>query len=868
MAYDVPDNETDRVRHLHDLRLVGSPQSPEFDAVVRLAAQIFDCPIALVSLVDKNEQWFKARCGIDAQGTSREVAFCTHAILQHDLFVVPDARADERFCNNPLVTGAPHIRFYAGCPLSIDGRHALGTLCVIHTEPVHPTDAQKAALRNLGTVVEGLIRAHGSAIEAEAAMHRARSSDVKLRRHADLLEQIADLSGVGGWELDIDSQELTWTAQTRVIHEVPPDFEPVLDKAIEFYAPEARQEILDAVEHGMATGGGWDLELPFITAKGRHTWVRAVGRPLYDGDRLVRLVGAIQDVSRRRETERQAREKADELEVTLANMNQGVSVFDADARLILWNRQYVTVFEKPEGEVFDGVRFSDLLDAEKARGEIDADVADTVSYLQARLSEGETVRSRFTLNSGRIVASTHAPMPGGGWVGTHEDITQRERAAEHIPHAADHDTLTGLPNRSRFNAEIDMLMRMATQSGQAGALLLADLDRFKDVNDTCGHAVGDGLLKAVARRLQAAVRPEDFVARLGGDEFAVILAAGSGKDEARFVAARIVEEIAKPFSIEGVRVEIGASVGIAFTWQAEGLVDRLLTHADGALYKAKHAGRGGFRLFDEDLEAEERDRRRLEHGLRRAVAEKAFALHYQPVLTVDGQTLIGYEALLRWQDADGADVPPSVFLPIIEEIGLIDELGAFVIEEGIACAAAWPTSDRLFLNIASRQLSDDRFPDFVRAVLDRSAMPASRLELEVTENILVDNDCGKLEALRRLKDMGVTIALDDFGTGYSSLNCLQQFPFDRLKIDRVFVADFERNRQSAAIVSSVANLANGLGIASTAEGVEIPDQAILLALAGVTNVQGFHFGRPMPAEAIAEHRRQFDDAASRGALAG
>lgn len=868
MEYEVPENEADRVRQLHGLRLVGSPQSPEFDAVVRLAADIFECPIALVSLVDENEQWFKARCGLDAEGTSREVAFCSHAILQDDLFIIPDARNDERFCRNPLVTGAPNIRFYAGCPLSIDGRHALGTLCVIHTEPVHPTQAQRVALRNLGTVVEGLIRAHASAVEAETAMHRARSSDAKLRRHADLLEQIADVSGVGGWELDIDSQELTWTAQTRVIHDVPPDFEPVLDKAVEFYAPEARQEILDAVEHGMATGVGWDLELPFITAKGRHTWVRAVGRPLYDGDRLVRLVGAIQDVSSRREAERQAREKADELEVTLANMNQGVSVFDADARLVLWNQQYVTVFEKPEGEIFDGVRFSDILDAEKARGEIVTDVADTVSYLQARLSEGETVRSRFTLKSGRIVASTHAPMPGGGWVGTHEDITQRERAAEQIRHAADHDPLTGLANRSRFNAEIEMLMRMATNRGQAGALLLVDLDRFKEVNDTCGHAVGDGLLQAVAGRLQAAVRPEDFVARLGGDEFAVILTAGSGKNEAQIVAARIVDEIAKPFSIESVCVEIGASVGVAFTWQAEGIVDRLLTNADGALYKAKHAGRGCFRLFDEDLEAEERDLRRLERDLRRAVAEKAFELYYQPVLTIDGQTLIGYEALLRWQDANGADVPPSVFLPIIEDIGLIDELGAFALEEGIARAATWPATERLFLNIASRQLSYDRFPQFVKAVLDRSAMPASRLELEVTESILVDNDTGKLESLRRLKDMGVTIALDDFGTGYSSLNCLQHFPFDRLKIDRIFVAEFERSRECAAIVSCVANLANGLGIASTAEGVENPDQAVLLALAGVTNAQGIHFGPPMPAEAIADYRRQFDKPASRIAIAG
>lgn len=868
MEYDVPDNEADRLRHLRGLRLVGSPQSPEFDAVVRLAADIFECPIALVSLVDENEQWFKARCGLDAKGTSREVAFCTHAILQDDLFVIPDAREDERFCRNPLVTGAPHIRFYAGCPLSIDGRHALGTLCVIHTEPLHPTQAQRAALRNLGTVVEGLIRAHGAAIETETAMHRARSSDAELRRHADLLEQIADVSGVGGWELDVDSQELTWTTQTRIIHEVPPDFRPVLDKAIEFYAPEARQDILDAVQHGMATGTGWDLELPFITAKGRHTWVRAVGRPLYDGNRLVRLVGAIQDISRRREAERQAREKADELEVTLANMNQGVSVFDADGRLILWNRQYVAVFEKPDGEVFDGVRFSDLLQAEKARGEFDANVEDTVSYLQARLSEGETVRSRFALKSGRIVASTHAPMPGGGWVGTHEDITQRERAAEQIRHAADHDSLTNLPNRSRFNAEIDMLVRMATNRGQAGALLLIDLDRFKEVNDASGHAVGDGLLKAVAGRLQAAVRPNDFVARLGGDEFAVILASGSGKDEARFIAGRIVDEIAKPFSIEGARVEIGASVGVAFTWQADGLVDRLLTNADSALYKAKHAGRGGFRLFDEDLEAEERDRRRLEHGLRHAVAERAFELNYQPILTVDGQTLIGHEALLRWQDAEGADVPPSVFLPIVEEIGLTDALGAWVIEEGIACAAAWPESERLFLNIASRQLSDHRFPAFVKSVLDRWGVPATRLELEVTESILVDNDTGKLECLRRLKDLGVTIALDDFGTGYSSLNCLQQFPFDRLKIDRTFVADFERNRQCAAIVSSVANLANGLGIASTAEGVENADQAILLALAGVTNVQGFHFGRPMPAEAIADYRLQFEGSASNGALAG
>lgn len=860
MIASLPENETSRLAALRALEIVHTPATPEFDAIVEVAAEIFDCPISLVSLVDKDEQWFKARCGLDAESTHRDLAFCAHAIHSDDLLIVPDASKDSRFRKNALVTGEPHIRFYAGCPLSIDGQHRLGTLCVIDTKPRRPTEAQRRQLSRLGKAVEGLIRAHECALKSETATRNAVQQEQKLRHHADLLEQVAKVSGVGGWEVDLVDRQTYWSAQTKRIHDLPDDYEPVFGEAFDSYAPEARPVIRNAFETGIATGQGWDLELPFTTSKGRAIWIRVVGEPVRENGQVRRIIGAIQDVTERKqlecklvESERLANEKSEELEVTLASMKQGVSVFDGDARLLLWNQNYIEIFNKPNGEIYEGVPFLDLIEAEKARGEFDGDPAAMIADLLERLETGETVSAQYTTRKGRVISVTQAPMPGGGWVGTHDDITAQVEASARILHAAQHDTLSGLANRSLFNIEFEHAVEAARNGENDSALMLIDLDRFKPVNDTYGHAVGDQLLKAVASRLRSNVKSTDLVARLGGDEFAIICRSReNAQQELGAVAARIVDSLARPFSIGRNMIEIGASLGVALVSGEACEVETVLAHADSALYKVKQSGRGGYRFVDAQIRDEISQRNRWEVALRDATRNREFELHFQPIKALKSHTLVGYEALIRWARPQRAMVPPLDFIPIAEETGLIREIGNWALNSALEEAVRWPGHTRICLNISPRQLGNGLFVEEVERALAHWDVDPSRLELDVTEDVFVDGDEAGLDDLHALKTLGVAIALDNFGTGYSSLNKLRRFPFDRLKIDRSIVAEFENDSQCAAIVIAVANLAKSLGIETTAEGIETAEQMSLLQITGCTNGQGYYLGHPVPAEQIAD----------------
>ena len=425
-----------------------------------------------------------------------------------------------------------------------------------------------------------------------------------------------------------------------------------------------------------------------------------------------------------------------------------------------------------------------------------------------------------------------------------------EQQHARIFHMAHHDALTGLPNRLLFHERLEKALEQQRRQGDGVALLCLDLDRFKQVNDTLGHPVGDALLKEVAERLRGCLREGDIVARLGGDEFAVLQCGAHYLGQVEDLAQRIVGMLAIPYDLNGDHAVIGASVGIAVATPDLCTADMLLRSADLALYRAKTNGRGAFHLFENGMADQVKARRALELDLREALARDQFEVVYQPLFHLESQRVSGFEALLRWRHPEWGSVSPDKFIFIAEELGLIVGIGEWVLTQACADAATWPEDVKVAINLSPVQFCSSRLLDSVRGAMESSGLPAHRLELEITESVLLQDSDAVLETLRKLRALGLRIALDDFGTGYSSLSYLRRFPFDKLKIDQSFVHDMGERADCCAIVTSVFNLARELGMTTTAEGVETVDQLEQLRRTECTEVQGFLFDYPRPAADI------------------
>jgi len=397
-----------------------------------------------------------------------------------------------------------------------------------------------------------------------------------------------------------------------------------------------------------------------------------------------------------------------------------------------------------------------------------------------------------------------------------------------------------------FHDRLAAALERAGRDGSAVAVLCLDLDRFKPVNDTLGHPVGDTLLRTVAERLRSAVRATDLVARLGGDEFAVLQAGHEQPQGAQALAARLVDLVGRSYLIEGHLVNVGASVGVALAPGDGADPDRLLTCADLALYRAKDEGRGAFRLFEPEMDARMQARRALELDLRKALALRELELFYQPQLDLETGRVCGFEALLRWRHPERGLVPPAEFVPLAEEIGLIVKIGEWVLRTACREVAGWPDGIGVAVNVSPAQFKSPKLVDVVRGALEASGLPPSRLEVEITESVLLQDDAGNLATLHRLRDLGVRVAMDDFGTGYSSLGYLRSFPFDKIKIDRSFVRDLPGSADCLAIVRAIAGLGSRLDIATTAEGVETAEQMRRIRAEGCDQIQGYLVSRPVP----------------------
>jgi len=615
--------------------------------------------------------------------------------------------------------------------------------------------------------------------------------------------------------------------------------------------------------------------------------VEAALAPWYEGVRrlvagavmlLLVLAAAVAAAVRAVRTEARASEERVHLKGALAaqqedfrqaveGMSQAVWRFGPDGHMVLWNESGAKVVGLPPELALKlhGMTLDALQQAASAAGT--HAVAELVGRVEHLVAAGDATSVLHDLPDERTLAINWRPMQDGGWLTTFEDVTERHAAEARARFLARHDALTGLPNRIGLQEHLAALLpRLASDGGRA-AILYMDLDRFKEVNDTLGHPVGDLLLIAVVERIRRRLRGlrngGDFVARLGGDEFAVVtapafdVARDAAADAAR-IATRLVTAIAEPFDIEGQRVVVGSSIGIALCPADGTTADALLRHADLALYRAKHEGRSRHCFYEVEMGAAAQTKREIETELRRALEAPdppEFVVHYQPLVEVGTRTITGFEALLRWQHPVRGLIPPAEFIPVAEEIGLIDVLGALVLVRACREATTWPESVRVAVNVSALQFGRDGLVESVLSTLSGTGLVPERLELEITESALLRSTETTVAVLHRLRSVGVRIALDDFGTGYSSLSYLLAFPFDKIKVDRSFVGQAVMDANATAIIRAVSGLCTQLGVTMTAEGVETEEQFRMLVAEGCNEAQGYLLGRPMHASKLPDMLR-------------
>lgn len=537
-------------------------------------------------------------------------------------------------------------------------------------------------------------------------------------------------------------------------------------------------------------------------------------------------------------------------DTALANMNQGLMFFDAGARLILANRRYCELYGLPPEAVRPGMSSAEIMELRRVRGTHPR--MDNASYLTLFTdnTEGHKIADmNIELADGRIISLHKQTTPEGGSVTTHEDITQRHFNEERIAFLANHDLLTNLPNRMLFHTFMEEAITR-TMANQGFALFYLDVDQFKAINDTLGHWVGDQLLQALAERLSRGLPQECFVARLGGDEFAIIHPNLSRPEEAADLAWRIMKVTVAAFNLGDHQVQTSLSIGITLSPKDGTNCDSLLKQADMALYRSKAEGRATFRFFEPEMNERLSRRRALEIDLRLAVEREQLEVFYQPMVAIYSGEVIGFEALLRWQHPERGLVSPGDFIPIAEESGLIVPIGAWVLERACEEATRWPDELTVAVNVSPLQFKAARVVFNVREALHVSGLAPHRLELEITESLLLKDDAANLAILHELRSLGTTISMDDFGTGFSSLSYLRSFPFNKIKIDQSFVRDIARREGSDAIIRAMTHLGHTLGMRVLAEGVETQLELDCLRDAGCENAQGYFFSPARPAREL------------------
>jgi diguanylate cyclase (GGDEF)-like protein/PAS domain S-box-containing protein len=605
------------------------------------------------------------------------------------------------------------------------------------------------------------------------------------------------------------------------------------------YSPEYRAQFRDRLIEASKTMSMWDVEASLRTPDGRTKYTHAIARPTRQDDGSVLWTGVILDATRIKEAEKAAAEaEVMARSAIVESLPQGFLMFGPDDRLITFNMQFLTIFPFMKGIAQPGMLYEDMVRAELSRGgQLPETYPAFIAALRNRLDlhQRNDVVLEYDLGGERCIqVNEHRTSGSGIKTVLYTDVSELKHRERKIQHLALHDALTGLPNRVLFRDRIEEALIQNAKRGTNSAIFCIDLDHFKNINDTLGHPAGDRLLTVIGERLNMCIRESDTAARLGGDEFAVILTDVASPGFAEAFAWRLLNIIAQPIE-----------------YHDQHDPDTLLRNADLALYRAKNDGRNTFRFFEAEMDALAQKRRALEIDLREAVMNNELELHYQPLVDAETGEIVSFEALLRWLHPRLGQISPTDFIGLAEESGIILHLGEWVLRRACLDAAQWPSRISVAVNLSPAQFRNRDLAQSVAKILLETRLPASRLELEVTESLLLRDTEVNLNILKKLKELGVRISMDDFGTGYSSLGNLRSFPFDKIKIDRSFVAGLERQQDSAAIISAVLSLGRDLGMKTTAEGVENDEQLRLLQNLGCKEIQGFFYSRPVsPKQAV------------------
>ncbi len=840
--------EYDRVSSLRAHRILDTATDPQLDEIVHEAALDLGMPIARISLIDSDREWTKAAFGI-VPGASipRGLAFCSYTILDPtSLMVVRDATVDPRFRNNPYVAGEPGIRFYAGAPLKDLEGNVLGTLSVMDTRP-----------RKLGPEMSARLSFLAGVAATQLALYR---SNAALRSSEDHYRSAVELN-----------PQIPWTAEADgSVHEASPRWLELTGMSFAeargfgwtaAVHPNDLQQAVALWNASCESGEPLDSEYRLRMKNGSYRWCRVRGAPKIESTGgVLKWFGTVEDIHDRKLSILALEESESRLRQALEIGGLGAWEYYPVSRRIIASDQCARTFGLQCGEDLSDyetflatVHPNDRAILERQRelgraGDYQMDV-----HFRSLWPDGTIHWIRLT---GR--AAVRGRGEPGRVYGLAVDVTekklaaeQRERAGARLLHIANHDPLTDLPNRRLFEGRLQSTLESSSSSAFA-ALLCVDLDDFKTINDALGHDAGDWLLQQTAKRLGTCIGALDTVARIGGDEFAVLMAEVWDTTEVHVLARRMLGAMSMPFDYQGRVITLGASIGVAVTGQAGCRPDRLAKEADVALYRAKHEGRNTYRLFDARMDEAQRSRDALKSDFQDALSGHQLRLHYQPIVDLVTGLVTTFEALMRWDHPQRGLILPDDFISLAEETGWIPRFGKWALFEACSRAATWPAPVRVAVNLSAAHFRCGPLVDEVVGALARSGLSADRLELEVTETLLLDESESNLRALETLRRMGVRLVMDDFGTGYSSLAYLRRFKFDKIKIDRSLVMGLPDRDGGDTIVRAILGMGRSLGIGVIAEGVETESQLAFLKRNKCLQAQGYLFSRPIPADQV-EH---------------